>query len=404
MDINNEWEKFCEDDNNNNNNDGGQQHIEQQQQQFDRGLRNNDMNNDMNNDNNNDISNEKSKPIPLPTELYISTKTKIAYLNIPIDIKNVFWKIPIMTYGKPGIGVVKKQMKFISINQEELDDIIKKKEKYEYVDELVISQIIKPDGRIKFRDIRKVSIGLCRKDITSYRCKKKSAFMNCFVVILRLFYNDEYKEIHVKVFNTGKLEIPGIQTHDILHQVLTLLIEILTPIVDTDPTVPLCFLENKSETVLINSNFSCGYYINREKLYERLKYKYKINSAYDPCSYPGIQCEFYYNQDLQIQTGVQPPTLTISDEDEADDTDVPPIISGNETTFYKVSFMIFRTGSVLIVGKCSENILYKIYDFLCNILKEEYSNVGGVLVDTVAVKNEIHNKKLRKIRKKITLL
>jgi TATA-box binding protein (TBP) (component of TFIID and TFIIIB) len=359
-DINNEWENFCQEE------EGYDEFNE-------RVLNVNIVSN---------IASSLNNEFPIPTELYISTKTTISYLNIPIDLKNVFWKIPVLTYAYPCVGVVKKQMKFISTTQEDLDDILEKKKEYDYVDELIISQIIKPDGRIKFRDIRKVSIGLCRKDITSYRCKKKSAFMNCFVVILRLLYNDEYKEIHVKIFNTGKLEIPGIQTHDILHKVLTLLIEILTPIVVTDPAVPLCFLGEKSETVLINSNFSCGYYINRDKLYEELKYKYKLNSAYDPCSYPGIQCEFYYNPLLEIQTGIQPSNLEES---------------------YKVSFMIFRTGSVLIVGKCSENILYKIYDFLCNILKDEYKNVGGVLVDTESVKNEILNKKLRKTRKKIIL-
>ena len=35
---------------------------------------------------------------------------------------------------------------------------------------------------------------------------------------------------------------------------------------------------------------------------------------------------------------------------------------------YIVSFMIFRTGSVLIVGQCNENVLYKIYKFISNIL------------------------------------
>ena len=50
------------------------------------------------------------------------------------------------------------------------------------------------------------------------------------------------------------------------------------------------------ETVLINSNFSCNYYIDRDILAHRLKYEYNIHVVYDPCSYPGIQCKFYYNE------------------------------------------------------------------------------------------------------------
>ena len=333
------------------------------------------------------------------TELYISTQTKISYLNMPIVLNDVFWKIPILPYHMPSNGVVKKQMKFNSNTQEEVDDILIKSKDYTFVNQHIINQIIKPDGRIKFKDVRKVSVGLCKKDITSSRCKKKSAFYNCFVVILRILHNDAlnnsvYKEVHVKVFNTGKLEIPGIQNKEILQKVLNLLVEVLEPIVAITSPIPnfrLDFIAHKSETVLINSNFSCGYFINREKMYDLLKYKYKINSAYDPCSYPGIQCEFYYNNktsELFHQSGMQKSCLN------------------NEYT--KVSFMIFRTGSVLIVGKCSELILYKIYDFICDMLVNEYENVkenqlvvlnnsktkGGLLYEEHSIKI---NKKGRKI-------
>ena len=300
---------------------------------------------------------------PKFTDLYISTTTTISYLNIPIDIHSVFWDIPIMQYSTPKEGVVKKQMKFVCTSQEDLDIILAKKNKYECVDELIISKNPTSDRKPKFKDVRKISIGLSRKDIISYRCKKKGAFMNCFVVILRLLYKDVYKEIHVKVFNTGKLEIPGIQNDIILNKVLTLLVEILTPIVKTE--IPLIYMKDKNETVLINSNFNCGYYIDREKLYKKLKYTYKINSVYDPCSYPGIQCEFYYESSLEGKH------------------DATPIVNAGTN---KVSFMIFRTGSVLIVGKCSQEIIYKIYDFLCDILNKEYVNIKGINNDVALLK------------------
>jgi hypothetical protein len=49
--------------------------------------------------------------------------------------------------------------------------------------------------------------------------------------------------------------------------------------------------------------------------------------------------------------------------------------------YYEVSFMIFRTGSILIVGKCNEDILTTIYRFICNILESEYSSIqmGDIL-------------------------
>ena len=334
--------------------------------------------------------------IPKCSVLNISTKTKIAYFNRPIDLKNVFWKIPLIQYHEPIMGIVKKQMKFNSTTPEEVDEIIKHKTSYIdrecYMDDYIISQIHNPDGRIKFKDIRKISIGMCKKDILSYRCKRKSAFYNCFVVILRLIHNDLYKEIHVKVFNTGKLEIPGIQDSTLLDKVLTLLVEILTPFVNLDAAAPLSFIDNKSETVMINSNFSCGYYINREKMYNLLKYKYKINSNFDACSYPGIQSEFYYDSLLAVQGGAQSGVQPILDRSSA------PVTAALIAPVIKVSFMIFRTGSVLIVGKCSEELLYQIYNFLCHIFETEYDEIKWISSEPFAIKSK---DKPRKLRKKI---
>lgn len=329
--------------------------------------------------------NDDKSPIQISSEentpkcnnIYISTKTNISYLNQQIDLSDIFWKLPIMPYHLPQEGIIKKQMKFNSLSQEELDNVEKNINNDDLVEQQIITRIINPEGRIKFKDVRKISIGLCKKDITSYRSKKKGAFYNCFVVILRLFYNGSFKEIHIKVFNTGKLEIPGIQSDDILIKSLNLLTKCLAPYFDSH----LDYLPEKTETVLINSNFSCGYYINRDKLYDILKYKYKINSAYDPCSYPGIQCEFYYDKTLEKQTGQQP--------------------SNNKDNIVKISFMIFRTGSVLIVGKCSEEILQETYIFLKNLLESEYENVGG---KSLPDKNEKNIAKRKKIRKKIIII
>ena len=71
-----------------------------------------------------------------------------------------------------------------------------------------------------------------------------------------------------------------------------------------------------------------------------LKTKYNIKCGLDSCNYPGIQCKYILKESKR-----------------------------------EVSFMIFRTGSVLIVGKCEDNELYEIYEFLKNVFREEYSSI-----------------------------
>jgi len=300
------------------------------------------------------------------TPIYISTKTKIAYLNQPVNIYDIFWKIPVQHYYQRSEGAIKKQIKFQTTDPAVVASIKEKlQQQPRCYDEFIIEHIDNPSGRIPYKDQRKVSIGLCKKDLTGGSHKKKRAFFNCFVLILRINGGtappDErapeddilYKEMHVKVFNTGKLEIPGIQEDGTLIQVLQLLVSVLRPFLgDT-----LDYVRNRCETALINSNFNCGFYIDRDKLFQLLKYKYRMNCNYDSCSYPGIQSKFYYLPDkgLHEQNGQQPVSMSMQ--------------------YYEVSFMIFRTGSILIVGKCNEEILHTIYRFICTVLETEHATI-----------------------------
>jgi hypothetical protein len=49
--------------------------------------------------------------------------------------------------------------------------------------------------------------------------------------------------------------------------------------------------------------------------------------------------------------------------------------------YIEISFMVFRTGSVLIVGKCEDYVLHDIYAFIKELLRVEYSNVGSHIIN-----------------------
>jgi hypothetical protein len=66
------------------------------------------------------ISLELGSEGPKSSDIYISTKTKIAYLNVQVDLKDIFWKINVMPYSNPENGVIKKQIKFNSTEAEEV--------------------------------------------------------------------------------------------------------------------------------------------------------------------------------------------------------------------------------------------------------------------------------------------
>ena len=292
--------------------------------------------------------------IPKSNDIYISTKTKIAHLSTPIDL-DIFWKIHVMKYSTQKEGVIKKQIKLNSNTPEEVDDIKSRLKCENYCEEFILTH--KESGKTPFKSVRRISIGLSKKDILTSRSKKKSAFYNCFVLIIRVISNDRFKEYHVKVFNTGKLEIPGVQEEHVFRRVLQLVIGELNKHLVQSITLLDLF-----ETVLINSNFNCGYFINREILSDVLKYNYNIDTMYDPCSYPGIQCKYLH--------------------------------TNYDNTITKISFMVFRTGSVLIVGKCEEDILYTVYEFLKKLFINEYINIRQD--DYLSIPPSTHNKSIKK--------
>ena len=282
------------------------------------------------------IDTPEQREVPTCGELNISTKTKLIYLNREFDLYDVFWKLKTCDYDQEVEGIVKKQMKFNFINSSQVDDFENKIKNEKCKKIKILNQIDNPNGRVTFKDVRKVDIGICKNDVQNLKKESKSAFYNCLVIIFRKMENKIYNEYHVKLFNSGKVEIPGVQSDYMLNLVSSLLISYLQPLFEE----PIYELQEKRTLILVNSNFNCNYYLNREILVNILKTKYNIKCGLDSCNYPGIQCKYI-----------------LSD------------------TKREVSFMIFRTGSVLIVGKCEDNHLYEIYNFLKKVFYDEYLNI-----------------------------
>jgi len=339
------------------------------------------------------MENNIENPVPLCDELYISTKTKVLFLNQEIDIYNIFWKIPVIEYCSATNGVIKKQMKIVSRTPEEFEAYKAKLVDIPYYTETIIKQIDNTNGRgIKFKDERKITVGISKKDIMNCRGKVKNAFYNCFAIIFRFKHDGLFREIHVKVFNTGKLEIPGILNAELLVVVKQILLETIQPFINVEK--PLEFLDiDTEENVLINSNFNCGFFINREKLHTILRSdKYRIESAYDPCSYPGVKCKYYFNNDLDFDHSVQHGQIVIEDRKQKMSE------LGDNNKYTEVSFMIFRTGSCLVVGNCTERILKFVFEFIKTMLVAEYHTISVVTEEPV-----VKNKKT-KLRKKTVMV
>jgi hypothetical protein len=261
-------------------------------------------------------------------------------------------------------------MKVACFSKEECEDTTQRLQQYPYFNERIMKQTDNPNStKHKFKRESKVTVGISTKNVLNCRGKEKGgAMFNCFAITIR-FRNEtgRFQEIHIKVFNTGKLEIPGINNQQLLVRVTEYLIIILQPFFET----PILFLENTSDNdnVLINSNFHCGFNINRDILHNIIKRKYKIDTLFDSCKYPGINCKFYFNREIGFNEELQNGVIKHEDHrlkmDELQETH----------KYIKITFVIFQTGSCIIVGNCSEKVLRFVFEFVKKLLRTEYKSI-----------------------------
>ena len=355
--------------------------------------------------------------------LHISTKSRLLTINIPID-PDIFWVIPVIPYSTPDIGVIKKLRKFNSNSQEELNTILKLSGAdtelsgadtelscennnnnnmvspcNRYIHK-VTTHLDDTNTKIKYKDIRFITMGIDIKDIekTPKKKSKIKTFHNCVVLSLRLKLIDNvFKEFHVKLFNDnqmggmtrGRIEIAGVKLDSYTTMVYNYIINML------HATRPATIEDVKlvdQRIILTNSDFKCGYNVERKDLYKILKTKYKntIESTFESPSYPGIKCKIFINKldNSIIENHVLVKPLKITKKMKAEG-----IVPTKEKKNVRVSVMIFRTGSVLISGNCDEDIIKIVYEYFKNIFIEEKE---AIVCNMVKVQRDVEKLKLIK--------
>jgi len=80
----------------------------------------------------------ESKAAPECDDLYISTKTKILFLNRQVDVEPVFWKLPIIQYWEQKEGIIKKQIKIVSKTKDEFEQYQQKLVDLDYFTENIL--------------------------------------------------------------------------------------------------------------------------------------------------------------------------------------------------------------------------------------------------------------------------
>jgi hypothetical protein len=338
--------------------------------------------------------------------LIISTKSNNAKLNGQsgdMDVWSMFWALEVIPYITRGEGVIKKQIKVQCKSRRELDELNERlqaipshsitKEQGTNTDEhdkvcfapgcrstpdsaspSCYSTVCRRRANLPFNYIAKLCVGVSSKDIKAHRVKEKNAFFNSFTMVLRVRYQSSFKEIVIKVFNKNVLSLPGMLDDELLTNSLALIDRVLGDAsLIVHPERPrLAHIPGSISDVMVNSNFWCGFGLDRDKVVTLMREQCKLETSYDPSNYPGVICRFY--EARGDKAGTAPPgvcpcakscsTIRIGDKRKATknkDSESPDAC-------VKLTFMLFRTGSVLIVGRCDRVLLQKVHNHIARLL------------------------------------
>lgn len=207
------------------------------------------------------------------------------------------------------------------------------------------------------------------KKLTIARRRKPAArrFDNQVTILVRLETGLEKIELtNIKVFKNANVQMTGLKTPEQGYRAL----EYIMGIMKTNPVIT----DNKEPHItnfqlrLINSDFTLGFEVKRDKLHKTLSRNHPGTFCmYEPCIYPGVKVQFNYN--------TWQPTSSIDGICKCTN---PCNGKGNGCSdggCKKVTIAIFQSGSVIVTGARSYDQLISAYNYICKVLAEHVDEI-----------------------------
>ena len=246
--------------------------------------------------------------------LRISTITTTAQLGTKIHLDALFRQIPILQYWDLNDGVLKMEF----------------------------------SGTTK---------GTSFKDIMLKPKTTKTSFFNQATLVVRREISPLiWKEINVKLFRNGGVQMTGVRSLEMSSEAIVWLVNYLTarctaePIFETPPNI------HKQQVQLVNTDFSIGAKVRRDILHRILSDVYRLNSSYESAIYQGVKTKYFYNS--QRPAGAPPGLCPCSKLCKG---------TGDGSAIgecKKITISPFQTGQVIITGARTMEQINEAYEFI----------------------------------------
>jgi len=249
--------------------------------------------------------------------LRVSTITTTAQLGVKIDLDQIYKQIRILPYWDLNDGILKMEYK----------------------------------GQRQ---------GTCFKDIMQKPKVTKTSFFNQATIVVRREVSTlNWKEVNVKIFRNGGVQMTGVRSIEMSADVIRWLIAHLTAICTGAPIFEGTPVIHKEQTQLINTDFSIGAKVRRDVLHKILTENYGLNSSFESAIYQGVKTKYFCNAERPADKprGICPcPTLCKGTGD------------GSKIGECKrITISPFQTGNGIITGAREMDQINEAYDFIKDV-------------------------------------
>lgn len=196
-----------------------------------------------------------------------------------------------------------------------------------------------------------------------YHPHNVAQFFNSVTLIVSI---EKKKEVNVKLFKNGKLQLTGIPSIESGGRAVWIVKKYIEDTYQINLKIEKYLGQYDIRTVMLNTCYEVGFPIHREVLYEVLVGQYNLVAMYDTEGYPGVRLHYYYN----------PKTIGTPHEGVCRCNPTCKGGGDNLNECRRISVAIFQSGKIIIAGGCHEmKPIEHAYAFLNNLLHESHQNI-----------------------------
>jgi len=193
-------------------------------------------------------------------------------------------------------------------------------------------------------------------------------FDNQATMIIKMTSGSDYF-VNAKMFKNGNVQMTGIKCVEdgikAIDIIITVIRQICIEKAITQIITDISSMMNcKYEIRLINSDFRVNFEIKREKLHACLTEDYQNKCTYEPCIYPGVKLQYFWNKSGNFNGNCHCNPACVGKGKGCGTNDCK-----------KITVAIFQSGCVIITGASSEEQVTECYRYICRILQDHMEDI-----------------------------